>query len=116
MSVPGLFIRKGRSWVVALVFLLFAVLTIAFVPEQSRNASSTDALAAGFDSTRVVELQEQFEDDGTSNALILFTADSGTLTEEQINSARMAIFEQLGIPAEAVAAMQSGGGMPAEPG
>lgn len=106
MSLPELFIRRGRSWVVAILFLLFAGAVVGLVPEQERDASATDSLAAGYDSTRVVELAERFPESDGSAALVLYTADSGTLTDEQLAAARASLLERLPAseqPAEAPA-------------
>jgi RND superfamily putative drug exporter len=98
MSLPGLFIRRGRSWIVAVLLILFAGTIIGLVPEQERDASPTDSLAAGYDSTRVVELAEQFPQADSSSALVLYTADSGTLTEAQLAAARASLLERLPAP------------------
>lgn len=95
MSIPELFIRRGRAWIVALLLILFAGAVIGLVPEQERNASPTDSLPAGFDSTRVVELAEQFPEDDGSAALVLYTADAGTLTDAQLAVARASLLERL---------------------
>lgn len=60
MSLPSLYIGRGRSWIVALFFLLLGGLVVGFLPEAERDASPTDSLAQGYDSTRVVELAERF--------------------------------------------------------
>ena len=59
MSLPSLYIGRGRSWIVALFFLLLGGLVVGFLPEAERDASPTDSLAQGYDSTRVVELAER---------------------------------------------------------
>lgn len=125
MSIPTLYVARGRAWIVALLFLLFAGLVVATVPEAERDASPTDSLAQGFDSTRVVELSEQFPQEGGTTALILWTADQGTLTDEQLATARTSLLERLpadaGPPAGVVPAEGSGppagvgGGVPPLP-
>ena len=98
MSIPEVFIHRGRSWIVAVLLILFAGTIIGLVPEQERDASPTDSLAAGFDSTTVVELSDRFPSDEGSAALVLYTADSGTLTEEQLAAARASLLERMPAP------------------
>lgn len=95
MRIAELYIRRGRAWLVALLLVLFAAAVIALVPEAERDASPTDSLAQGFDSTRVVELADEFPEEGGSSALVLFTADSGELTDEQVTDIRAILFERL---------------------
>ncbi len=102
MSLPSLYVRRGRSWFVALFFVLLAGAVIGFLPEAERDASSTDSLPQGFDSTRAVELSERFPDEGDGTAIILWTTTDGSeLTEEQISAARESLFDRL--PADAAA-------------
>ena len=96
MSLPSLYIGRGRSWIVALFFLLLGGLVVGFLPEAERDASPTDSLAQGYDSTRVVELAERFPQEGDGTALILWTSTDGeTLTDEQLAAARESLFERL---------------------
>lgn len=99
MSLPALYVGRRKSWFVAVFFLLFAGLVIGIVPEAERNASPTDSIAQGFDSTKVVELSQQFPQEGDATALILWTSSDGKLTAEQIAAARTFLFKRL--PAEA---------------
>ena len=119
MPPPELFIRRGRSWVVAVLFLVFAAAVVGLVPEQERDASATDSLAAGFDSTTVVELAERFPEADGSAALVLYTANSGTLTDEQLAVARASLLERLpateqpaGAPAGPPPGVEQGGPPP----
>ena len=130
MSIPEVFIHRGRSWIVAVLLILFAGTIIGLVPEQERDASPTDSLAAGFDSTTVVELSDRFPSDEGSAALVLYTANSGTLTEEQLAAARASLLERMpapepsdgeaagppaGIPSDAEAGSAPGGPPPGVP-
>jgi len=102
MPFPALIIGRRRSWVVALFFLLLAGVLVGVLPEAERNASSTDSLPKGYDSTRVVELSERFPEAADGTALILWTSTDGSaLTEEQIAAARTSLFERLPEAAEA---------------
>ena len=108
MSIPRLFIRRGRAWLVALLFLLFAGGVIGLVPEHERNASPTDSLPAGYDSTKVVQLAEQFPQDESSAAIVLYTANAGTLTDEQLATARTSLLKRLPAPTSVAPAEASG--------
>ncbi|MGV1008236.1 MAG: MMPL family transporter [Dermatophilaceae bacterium] len=82
--LPDLFIRRGRAWVVALAMVLFAFAAIGGLKEAERSASATDGLPAGADSTKVVELLESFPQGEGSTAVVLYTADAGTLDEQTV--------------------------------
>lgn len=116
MSLRALYIGRGRSWIVALLFLLLAGFVVGTVPEAERDASPTDSLAQGFDSTRVVELAEQFPQEGDATALILWTADEGTLTDEQLSAARTSLFDRLPADAQPPAATADPGNAGPPPG
>ena len=78
-SWPSRALEPRRAWIVALLglVLLGALLGLG---QSERDPSPTDNLPAGYDSTRVVELQQQYASDEASVALVLFTAgrpDSG---------------------------------------
>ncbi|QWC84103.1 MMPL family transporter [Nocardioidaceae bacterium] len=66
-------LEPRRAWAVALLglVLLGAVLGLG---QAERDASPTDNLPAGYDSTRVVELQQRYAADEASVAMVLFTA------------------------------------------
>ena len=103
MPTPSLFIDRRRSWFVALFFVLVAGLFIGFIPEAERDASPTDSLAQGFESTRVVDLSGRFPQEGDATALILWTSADGTeLTDEQVAAARESLLSRL--PADAIPA------------
>ena len=89
-QVSAVLVRRGRSWWVAIALILVALLTIGLYGEADRQASSTDALPAGMDSTKVVELEAQLPQEDDSTAVVLFTADSGELTEEALTKLRQA--------------------------
>ncbi len=95
MSLPQLYLRRGGSWLVALLFLVFAGAVIGLVPERERDASPTDSLPAGYQSTTVVELSERFPADESSAAIVLYTAQTGTLTAEQLAAARASLLQRL---------------------
>ncbi|KRE94221.1 hypothetical protein ASG76_12650 [Nocardioides sp. Soil774] len=70
---------RRLAWLVALVPLLVALAVIALVPEGSREASATDTLPSGADSTLAVQLADQLPEDEGQVAIVLWTADSGEL-------------------------------------
>ena len=75
--IPGLFVRRGRSWLVALALILVAGGVIGGLKEAARTPGATDTLPAGADSTRVVELLADFPQRQGSSAVVLYTADGG---------------------------------------
>ena len=97
-QVSAVLVRRGRSWWVAIALILVALLTIGLYGEADRQASSTDALPAGMDSTKVVELEAQLPQQDDSTAVVLFTADSGELTEEALTTLRQAYPDQGPVP------------------
>ena len=101
-QVSAVLVRRGRSWWVAIALILVALLTIGLYGEADRQASSTDALPAGMDSTKVVELEAQLPQQDDSTAVVLFTADSGELTEEALTTLRQAYPDQGPVPGLAV--------------
>lgn len=72
------------AWAVALVPFLLALVLIGAVGEGDRATRSTDSLPAGLDSTEAAELLDRLPEEGTTAAVVLFTADSGELTQEQL--------------------------------
>ncbi|HQR25766.1 MAG TPA: MMPL family transporter [Nocardioides sp.] len=78
-DLTSLTVRRGRSWWVAIVLVVAALATIGLLGEAERDASTTDTLPEGKDSTAVVELQRQLPQAEGSTAVVLYTADSGAL-------------------------------------
>ncbi|WP_148573402.1 MMPL family transporter [Nocardioides caldifontis] len=74
-TVLDALLRRRRAWVVALVGLLLGGVAIGVLGEAERDASPTDQLPRGLDSTEVVELQERFASEDASTAIALFTSD-----------------------------------------
>ena len=54
---PAQLIRRGRSWWIALLFVLVAGALIGGLKSGTRTASPLDSLPVGSESARVVELQ-----------------------------------------------------------
>ena len=77
---PARFITGRRTaWLVALVPILLALAVLALVPEGERDTSATDTLPRGADSTLAVELADQLPEDDGQVAIVLWTADSGSI-------------------------------------
>ena len=84
-DLPSVFIRRRRAWVVALATILFGLVVIA-LGEAERQPSPTETLPRGSDSATVARLQEQLPQGSGSTAIVLFTADEGTLSEQDISA------------------------------
>ncbi|WP_432476122.1 MMPL family transporter [Nocardioides sp. GXQ0305] len=72
-------LRPSVAVLVALVALLGSGALIGLVGEAEREPQVTDSLPDGYDSTTVAELEDQLPEGEGSVALVLVTADSGTL-------------------------------------
>ncbi|MBK8756966.1 MAG: MMPL family transporter [Actinomycetales bacterium] len=95
---PAQLIRRGRSWWIALLFVLVAGALIGGLKAGTRTASPLDSLPVGSESARVVELQAQFPAKDSSSALVLFTADDGSLEPATVAALRTAPGIQGGSP------------------
>lgn len=81
--VVALITGRRTAWVVALVPFLLALLLVGAVGEGERDTRSTDSLPTGLDSTEAAALLDRLPEEGTTAAVVLFTADSGELTRDQ---------------------------------
>ncbi|MBZ5738251.1 MMPL family transporter [Nocardioides mangrovi] len=88
MSVPELITARRSAWAVVVLPLLLAGILIAGVGEGQRTTTSTDSLPDGYDSTQGTALLDDLPDQATSAAVVLFTADAGELTREQVAAIR----------------------------
>ncbi|MCH1867219.1 efflux RND transporter permease subunit [Nocardioides sp. CFH 31398] len=68
-------VGRRTAWLVALVPILLAGLMIGAVGEAERDASPTDALPAGLDSTEGAALLAEQPEDAGSSVLVLWTGD-----------------------------------------
>jgi RND superfamily putative drug exporter len=82
---------RVTAYIVAIVPLLFGLGVIGGLGDAERERSATDQLPEGFDSTAAVALAESLPDTGTSAAVIVFSADEGQLTPEQIGGIAQAV-------------------------
>ena len=85
-SVVGVVTGPRLAWLVALLPLLFAGVLIGLVGEADRDAGATDAQPRGADSTLATELREQLPAEDSQVAIVLWTADSGELTPDQVTA------------------------------
>ena len=86
-DLPATILRPRRSWVVALLGFVLAGLAIAVWGEASATPKATDALVAGADSTRVVELQQRLPQGSDTTAIVVFSADQGRLSDDALQTA-----------------------------
>ncbi len=75
-------VRRRRALAVSLLTIIAGLLLIGLVGQADRDATSTDQLPRGADSTRVVELSEKFPQGDDSSAIVLWTADEGSLSTD----------------------------------
>lgn len=82
---PAVLITARRTaWLVALLPILLAGAVLGMVAEGERDASPVDSMPVGFDSTAAVELQSQLPAEDGSVAIVLWTAESGELSKDQL--------------------------------
>ncbi len=85
-------ISPRRSWLIALLFLLFALGVVGGVGQAEREASSKDSAPIGAQSTKVLELTDELAEElpeaTSSTAVVLFTADEGSLDQATLGALR----------------------------
>jgi len=74
------------SWLVALVPLLLAGALIGLLGEADHDAGPTDSLPRGADSTMAAELRDQLPAEDSQVAIVLWTAEEGELSPEQLTA------------------------------
>jgi len=84
-DLPSTYLRRRRAWVVALATILIGGAVIG-IGEASRQAAATDTLARGSGSAMVAELEQRLPEGSGSTAIVLFTAERGTLSDAQVAS------------------------------
>ncbi len=77
-------VGRRTAWLVALVPLLLAGALIGLWGEADRDAGPTDSLPRGADSTLATELRDQLPAEDSSVAIVLWTADEGQLSADQL--------------------------------
>lgn len=88
--LPDLLLRPRRSAVVAFLFILLAGGLIGGLGKATRQASALDTLPEGRDSTTVAQLLEQFPQRQETSAVVVYSADQGTLTPQALQALRTA--------------------------
>ncbi len=79
---------KKVAWLVALLPLLMAGAVLGLVGEGERTTGPTEGLPVGYDSTEAVALQAELPEDEASVAIVLWTAEDGKLSEQQLGTIR----------------------------
>jgi RND superfamily putative drug exporter len=87
-GIVDLIVHRRRSWIVALLLVLVAGGVIGAMKEATRTTSALDGLPIGAESTAVVEALQTFPQKEGSSAVVLYTADTGTLDEASIAALR----------------------------
>ncbi|MEX1908111.1 MMPL family transporter [Janibacter sp. Y6] len=81
--VAALITGKRSAWAV----IVLGLVLIGFVMSLGageRQATPTDSLPRGYDSTAAAELREQLPEQDGTQALVLFTADEGTIDKAEL--------------------------------
>ncbi len=94
-DLTTVFIRRRRAWVVAVATILVGLVLIA-LGEADRQPSPTETLPRGSDSATVARLQEQLPQGSGSSAIVVFSADAGTLSQADVSSLRGSFADVLG--------------------
>ncbi|WP_292670783.1 MMPL family transporter [Nocardioides sp.] len=77
---------RRTAWLVALLPMLLAMAFIVLAGEAERQASATDTLPAGLDSTEGAELRDRLPDEQGTTAVVLWTVDDGTIDEAGVEA------------------------------
>lgn len=81
--VAALITGRRSAWAV----IVLGLVLIGFVMSLgagTRQATPTDSLSRGYDSTAAAELREQLPEQDGTQALVLFTADDGTIDKAEL--------------------------------
>lgn len=79
----SLMLGRRTAWLFVLIPLLLAGAVIGGLGEGERSATPTDALPAGADSTRAVQLAQNLPSQDDATAVVLFTGERSTLTAQR---------------------------------
>ncbi len=82
---------RVSAYVVAILPLILGLAAIGVLGQGERERLATDQLPEGYDSTEAIALAQSLPDTGTSAAVIIFSADQGTLDQAQIGGIAQAI-------------------------
>lgn len=86
--MTSLITGRRSAWVLALVPFFLALVLIGAVGEGDRASRSTDSLPEGLDSTEGTALLDRLPEEATTAAIVLFTAERGTLSADQVAALR----------------------------
>ncbi|CAI9402361.1 MMPL family transporter [Nocardioides sp. T2.26MG-1] len=114
--MTSLITGRRTAWIVALVPFLLALALIGAVGEGDRASSTTDSLPAGLDSTEGTALLDRLPEDAATAAVVLFTADRGELTRDQLTALRDAAGDLAGTGSDAGSSAGASPLVPAEDG
>ncbi|GAA1240128.1 MMPL family transporter [Janibacter melonis] len=81
--VAALITGKRSAWAV-IVLGLVLIGVVMSLGAGTRQATPTDSLPRGYDSTAAAELREQLPQQDGTQALVLFTADEGTIDKAEL--------------------------------
>ncbi|WP_240341593.1 MMPL family transporter [Janibacter melonis] len=81
--VAALITGKRSAWAVIVLGLVLIGLVMSLGAGE-RQATPTDSLPRGYDSTAAAELREQLPEQDGTQALVLFTADEGTIDKAEL--------------------------------
>ncbi len=81
--VAALITGKRSAWAV-IVLGLVLIGVVMSLGAGTRQATPTDSLPRGYDSTAAAELREQLPEQDGTQALVLFTADDGTIDKAEL--------------------------------
>ncbi|HWJ81208.1 MAG TPA: MMPL family transporter [Nocardioides sp.] len=97
-KLPTVVLGHRAAWALAVLPLLLAMALIGVVGEADRTNRTTDGLPEGLDSTEGAALLDRLPDEVTTAAVVLFTADRGTLDERQLGELRSTTADLAGAP------------------
>lgn len=84
MALAPIIAGRRTAWVFALLPILLAVVLIGGVGEAEHRTDSRDNLPENADSTAAAFLLDELPDEATEAAIVLWTADSGKLSESAL--------------------------------
>lgn len=84
MALPPIIAGRRTAWLFALLPILLAVVLIGGVGEAEHATDSRDNLPENADSTAAAYLLDDLPDEATEAAIVLWTADSGKLSDDAL--------------------------------
>ena len=85
MAIAPIIAGRRTAWAFALLPILLAVALIVGVGEADHTTDSRDNLPENADSTAAAFLLDELPDEATEAAIVLWTADSGKLSDEALS-------------------------------